>query len=98
MNELIPIVAILCVIGIPLGAMAIRFAIHPLVTDLVQAVRGRSQQEGEDLLQRMARLEEVVHAQEQTIDRLVEAEAFRRQLEAGRAEAGATATEKAEAR
>lgn len=93
LNDLIPIVAIICVIGIPVAAAAIRFAIHPMVSELIHAVRGRREGEAEDLLQRMARLEEIVHAQEQTIDRLVEAEAFRRQLEAGKVDASARPSE-----
>lgn len=84
MEELIPIFGIIFAIGVPVTALAVRFVIHPMLKDLVQAVRGRTLDQEQDLLQRMARLEEIVHGQAQTIERLVEAEAFRRQLEEGR--------------
>lgn len=83
LNDLIPIVAIICVIGIPVAAIAIRTAIHPMVRDLIGAVRSRSEEEEEDLQQRLARVEERLQLQAQKLDRLVEAELFRRRLESG---------------
>lgn len=89
MGELIPILGIVFGLGVPVTVLAIRFVIHPMIRDLIGAVQGHKGRLEEDLQQRLGRLEESVHDQGQAIDRLVEAELFRRRLESGPAEAPA---------
>ncbi|MFQ5680329.1 MAG: hypothetical protein ACE5HP_12830 [Gemmatimonadota bacterium] len=83
MEDLIPILGIVFGLGVPVTVLAIRFVIHPMVRDLIGAVKGRTSEREEDLQRRLGRLEEAVHGQGQAIDRLVEAELFRRRLESG---------------
>ena len=54
-----------------------------MVKDVIGALRSRGETEEADLLGRLDRLEQAVLDQGQQIDRLVEAETFRRTLETG---------------
>ena len=83
LGDLIPVMAIFFVIGVPITAAAIRWVLHPVLRDLIEAVRGERLSEDEDLQARLARLEETVHRQGEQMERLVEAELFRRRLESG---------------
>jgi hypothetical protein len=80
---LIPLTAIFFVIGVPVLAFATHFVLRPLVKDVIGALRSRGEVEEADLLSRLDRLEQSVLDQGQQIDRLIEAEAFRRRLEGG---------------
>lgn len=81
---LIPLVSIFFVIGVPVMAVATHFVLRPLVRDVTGAIHGKAQAEQTDLVERVGRLEQAILDQGQQLDRLVEAESFRRQLEAGR--------------
>ena len=81
MDELIPIVAIFFVIGVPVMSIAGHFVLRPLVRDIIQAISGRSLQEKSDTDERLARIEEALLHQGQQVDKLIEAEAFRLRLE-----------------
>lgn len=81
---LIPLVSIFFVIGVPVMAVATHFVLRPLVRDMTGAIHGKAQVEQADLIERVGRLEQAILDQGQQLDRLVEAESFRRQLEAGR--------------
>ena len=83
---LIPILAIFFIFGVPIMAVATHFVLRPLVRDVIGAIHGKAQAQAEDLTDRVGRLEQAILDQGQQIDRLVEAESFRRQLEAGRPE------------
>jgi hypothetical protein len=83
MEDLIPIFAIFFVIGVPVMSIAARFVLRPLLLDITQAIRGGKAGELNELRERFSRLENHLSAQDQRIDQLVEAELFRRQLEAG---------------
>lgn len=85
---LIPLVSIFFVIGVPVMAVATHFVLRPLVRDMTGAIHGKAQAEAADLVERVGRLEQAILDQGQQIDRLVEAESFRRQLEAGKGPAG----------
>lgn len=93
MDFLIPIFAIFFVIGVPVMALASHFVLRPLVRDVIQAIQGRKADQEADLEGRIARLEEALQDQGRQVDRLLEAEAFRRELEerrlAGERPAGA---------
>ena len=83
MKDLIPIVAIICVIGMPMLGLVARFALRPLVQDLTRAIRGAADDELEELKERMARLETQISLHDDAIERLVETERFHRELDAG---------------
>ena len=80
-NELIPIVAIFFVIGVPVMSIAGHFVLRPLVRDIIQAISGRSLQEKTDTDERLARIEEALLHQSQQVEKLLEADAFRLRLE-----------------
>jgi hypothetical protein len=82
-SELTGLLAVIFVVGVPSMALASKYVLRPMIRDLTEAVRGRRDQERRDLEDRMARLEEVVQEQDRRIDRLLEAERFRRELESG---------------
>ena len=78
---LIPLLAIFFIFGVPIMAVATHFVLRPMVRDVIGAIHGKAQAEAEDLTNRMGRLEQAILDQGQQLDRLVEAESFRRQLE-----------------
>ena len=80
---LIPLTAIFFIFGVPIMAVATHFVLRPMVRDVIGAIHGKAQTEAEDLTSRVGRLEQAILDQGNQIDRLVEAETFRRQLEAG---------------
>ncbi len=86
MDELIPIVAIFFVIGVPVMSLATHFVLRPLVKDIVGALRGETGSREEMALMRneIVELQEALARYEARLDTLTEAEAFRRQLELGR--------------
>lgn len=81
---LIPLLAIFFIFGVPIMAVATHFVLRPMVREVIGAIHGKAQAEAEDLTNRVGRLEQAILDQGQQLDRLVEAESFRRQLEAGR--------------
>ncbi|MFW6085432.1 MAG: hypothetical protein ACODAA_09475 [Gemmatimonadota bacterium] len=87
MAELIPIIAIFFVIGVPVMSLATHFVLRPLVRDIVGALRGGTRDEARVLRAEVARLQEEVARHEAQLQTLAEAEAFRRRLETERTEA-----------
>lgn len=83
LDILIPLFGIFFVIGVPVLSLAAHFVLRPMIRDLTEAVRGVKGREREDLEGRLGRLEERLLEQARQLDQLVEAELFRRQLEAG---------------
>jgi hypothetical protein len=82
-DVLIPLFGIFFIFGVPILAVATHFVLRPMVRDVITALQGKSETEEEDLLSRLGRLEQALLDQGQQIDRLIEAETFRRQLESG---------------
>lgn len=82
MEDLIPIVAIFFVIGVPVLSIATHFVLRPLVRDIVGALRGGSREEMDALRNQITELHEELARHESQLHVLTEAEAFRRQLEA----------------
>jgi len=80
---LIPLLAIFFIFGVPIMAVATHFVLRPMVREVIGAMHGKAATEAEDLVNRVGRLEQAILDQGSQIDRLVEAESFRRQLEAG---------------
>jgi len=93
MDVLIPLFAIFFIFGVPILAIATHFVLRPMVRDVINALQGKTQTQAEDLLGRVGRLEQAILDQSQQIDRLIEAETFRRQLESGDRARSAESTE-----
>ena len=83
MENLIPIVAIFFVIGVPVMSLATHFVLRPLVRDVIAAIKGKDVERDDRIEARLARLEEALQEQADQVDRLLEAEAFRLRLEGG---------------
>ena len=84
MEELIPLFGIFFVIGVPVMSVAAKFVLQPLLREVTEAIRGGKAEEFDELQERVVRLEEHLLTQGRQLDQLVEAELFRRRLEAGR--------------
>ena len=87
MDELIPILGIFFVIGVPVMSVAAKFVLQPLLREVTEAIRGGKTGDLEELRERVARLEGHLTTQGHQLDQLIEAELFRRKLEAGEAPA-----------
>lgn len=83
LEELVSVVAIVCVIGLPMFGIVARFALRPLVQDFARAIRGASEDELNELHERLALLEERLDQQERAVNRVTEADRFHRELRAG---------------
>ncbi len=83
MDNLIPIVGIFFVIGVPVMSLAAHFVLRPMVRDVIAAIRGKETGPDDRIEERLARLEEALEGQADQLDRLLEAEAFRLRLESG---------------
>jgi len=81
MEELIPLVAIFFVIGVPVMSIAARFALRPLLKDFAQALGRGQDNAGDELSERLAVLEARLGDQARQLEQLADAELFRRQLE-----------------
>lgn len=90
MAELIPIFAIFFIIGVPVMSLAAHFVLRPLVGDIVRALRGGTRDDLASLQAQIADLREDLVRHEEEIDQLVEAESFRRRLEASGEKVGLT--------
>lgn len=82
--DLVGIVAVICVIGLPMMGLVTRFALRPLVQDITSAIRAGSEEEMRDLRERLTSLEDRMETQQRELERLAEAESFHRELQAGR--------------
>ncbi|UCC73842.1 MAG: hypothetical protein JSV86_04585 [Gemmatimonadota bacterium] len=78
------ILAIIFVLGVPSMALATHVVLRPLIREYAR-LKGLKVDKDE-LEARMAQLEDVVHDLDRQVNRLLEAERFRRELESGRSE------------
>ena len=88
MGEIIGMLGVFFVIGVPMLALATRFALRPLVRDLIEA-RGPRAQDRETiarLVERVDLLEREAAERDERLNQLTDAELFRRQLEDGAAQ------------
>lgn len=85
--DLVGVVAVICVFGLPMLGLVTRFALRPLVQDITHAIRAGTEEEIQGLRERLAALERQMEAQQQELELLSDAERFHRELESGR-EAG----------
>lgn len=79
--EIEGILAIIFVLGVPSMALATHLVLRPLIREYAK-LKGMKVDRGE-LEGRLARLEDVIADIDRQVDRLVEAERFRRELERG---------------
>lgn len=86
MDELIPILGLIFVVGIPSIALATHLVFRPLLRDIAVAIRTDSTKPGGDpeVERRLSRLEAACDRIEDQVGRLVEIERFHRELEAAR--------------
>lgn len=75
------ILAIIFVLGIPSLALATHVVVRPLIREVAKLKGIRA--EKEEIEGRMAQLEDVVRDLDRQVNRLIEAENFRRELETG---------------
>jgi hypothetical protein len=76
------ILAIIFILGVPSMALATHVVLRPLIREYAK-LKGLKMDKDE-VEARIAQLEDVVHDIDRQVNRLVEAERFRRELEAGR--------------
>jgi hypothetical protein len=80
-EEIAGILAIVFVLGVPSMALATHLVLRPLIREYGK-LRGLKEDKDE-IEARMAQLEDVVHDLDRQVNRLLEAEQFRRELESG---------------
>jgi len=76
------ILAIIFVLGVPSMALATHVVLRPLIREYAKLKGLKSDKE--EVEARMAQLEDVVHDLDRQVNRLLESEQFRRELETGR--------------
>lgn len=81
--NLMPLLAVLVLVGVPVLGLVIRYALSPLIQDLIRAIRGDARDGREEVAERLARMEQRLDAQETEIQRLAEAERFHQELRSG---------------
>jgi hypothetical protein len=87
-ETVVEILVALLIFGVPTGALAIRFVLRPMLREVVDAVRATKGQISPELERRLADMEEGQQLLIQKLDRLLEAERFRQQLESGQPKQG----------
>ncbi|NIR43144.1 MAG: hypothetical protein GWN99_04310 [Gemmatimonadetes bacterium] len=75
------ILAIIFVLGVPSMALATHVVLRPLIREYARLKGLKADKE--EVEARMAQLEDVVHDLDRQVNRLLEAERFRRELESG---------------
>lgn len=83
---LIPILGIVFAVGVPAIGLVTHFVLRPLVRDITTAIQSSKESGNSELEHRLARLEDAYYRVDQQVNRLLEAERFRRELEAGSGE------------
>ena len=81
MDDLIPILAIFFVLGVPAVSLATHFVLRPLVKDIVEAMRASPSNEIAGLRQRIEEQERELAQLEARLERLADAETLHRRLE-----------------
>jgi hypothetical protein len=80
--EIEGILAIIFVLGVPSMALATHVVLRPLIREYAKLKGLKSDKQ--EVEARMAQLEDVVHDLDRQVNRLLESERFRRELESGR--------------
>ena len=82
---LIPILSIIFVVGVPVIGLVTHFVLRPLVRDITEAIRAGTGATGPEVERRLAELEESQALMSRRLERVLEAERFRQELEASAA-------------
>ncbi len=83
-DQFVEILLAIMIIGIPGAALATRFVLRPMLREVSEAIRSTRQPGGPELDARMLELEEGQRLITEQLERLVEAERFRQELEVGK--------------
>ena len=87
-ETVVEILVALLIFGIPTAALTVRFVLRPMLREIVEAVRATKGEMSPELERRLADMEEGQQRVVQKLDRLLEAERFRQQLESGQPKKG----------
>ena len=87
-ETVVEILLALLIFGVPTAALTIRFVLRPMLREVVEAVRATKGQVSPELERRLNEMEEGQQILIQKLDRLLEAERFRQQLESGQPKQG----------
>jgi hypothetical protein len=87
-ETVVEILVALLIFGVPTAALTIRFVLRPMLREVVEAVRATKGQISPELERRLSEMEEGQQLLIQKLDRLLEAERFRQQLESGQPKEG----------
>jgi len=87
-ETVVEILLALLIFGVPTAALTIRFVLRPMLREVVDAVRATKGQMSPELERRLGDMEEGQQRLAQKLDRLLEGERFREQLESGQPEQG----------
>lgn len=82
-DNLVEILLALLIFGIPGAALATRFVLRPMLREIADAIRSSRGGLSPDLERRLLELEEGQRLTNEQLERLIEAERFRQQLESG---------------
>jgi hypothetical protein len=82
-DNFVEILLAILIFGIPGAALATRFVLRPMLREIADAIRSSRGDLSPDLERRLLELEEGQRLTNENLDRLIEAERFRQQLESG---------------
>jgi hypothetical protein len=82
-DNFVEILVALLIFGIPGAALAVRFVLRPMLREIADAIRTTRGELPPDLEHRLLELEEGQRLTNENLERLVEVERFRQQLESG---------------
>lgn len=82
-DNFVEILLAVLIFGIPGAALATRFVLRPMLREIADAIRSSRGEVSPDLERRLLDLEEGQRLTNENLERLIEAERFRQQLESG---------------
>jgi hypothetical protein len=82
-DSFVEMLVALLIFGIPGAALAVRFVLRPMLREIADSIRTTRGELPPDLERRLLELEEGQRLTNEHLERLVEAERFRQQLESG---------------
>ena len=84
LGELIPILGIIFVIGVPVTAVAAHFVLRPMVRDITASILALKGGATPEIQRRLTELEEGQRLIDRRLESLIEADRFHRRLESER--------------
>jgi hypothetical protein len=83
LGELIPILGIVFVIGVPVTALAAHFVLRPMVRDITESILALRGGASPDIHRRLTELEEGQRLIDRRLESLIEADRFHHTLDSG---------------